>query len=272
MPRGRNREQNLHTRIDDKSILVLTTGRDDESTGHHVVSTESWRILGNQRWCTTDQGRLMRFDLADGKRTLVKFHRAAMEAVVGPLSKDEQIDHISGDPADNRLCNLRIVSHKQNSMNVRAPNGGVCKMKSGRWQAQIRVDGRQVYLGTFASKKEARQAYRKACLKYRGEYARGATKVPQPRPIDLYEAREALARQHAAWRAQRAATRSGVRGVTWHQRDQVWRVRVTIAGKQRFVGNFRDLAEAVAAQASFDAAHAPSNVVSIKNPKQGRNQ
>lgn len=78
------------------------------------------------------------------------------------------IDHINGNPLDNRLSNLRDVSQKINAQNVRRmknnPHGlmGVT-IKKGRikrpWRAQIRVDGRFVFLGAFKTKEEAYSAY-----------------------------------------------------------------------------------------------------------------
>lgn len=49
-----------------------------------------------------------------GSRTYL-VHRLMMAAKLGRLLKSsEQVNHINADTQDNRLCNLEIVSHKQN--------------------------------------------------------------------------------------------------------------------------------------------------------------
>jgi hypothetical protein len=68
------------------------------------------------------------------------------------------IDHINRQPSDNRLCNLRDGSHKDNCRNfpVRRDNKwgrvGICwNEKHPRWWARITVDGKTFSLGFFKS-------------------------------------------------------------------------------------------------------------------------
>lgn len=95
----------------------------------------------------------------------VKAHRIIWELVYGKCVAE--IDHINGNPADNRLCNLREVSHAENGRNLKlkATNKtGVCGVyprRSGRWYARITVGRKQIDLGTF-DKIEAAIAARKA--------------------------------------------------------------------------------------------------------------
>lgn len=79
-----------------------------------------------------------------------------------PNEEPQEIDHINGDPADNRPENLRAVSHQVNQQNQRrrADNSsgvtGVYWNKSAnKWQAYIRTDGRMKYLGVFDSVDDA---------------------------------------------------------------------------------------------------------------------
>lgn len=78
------------------------------------------------------------------------------------------VDHINGDPSDNRLCNLRDVSLKINQQNqIRAQSmssSGVLgvsrsKTKKESWRAYIRVNGCQKYIGSFGNKADAANAY-----------------------------------------------------------------------------------------------------------------
>jgi len=75
---------------------------------------------------------------------------------------DKQIDHINGDPDDNRLANLRLVTQKQNMENqkLHANNSsghrGVAWNKSnGKWVAYVNHFGKRLYLGTFSEISDA---------------------------------------------------------------------------------------------------------------------
>lgn len=74
------------------------------------------------------------------------------------------IDHIDGDRANNRIENLRDVSHRVNCWNTtRARKGagliGAALQKNGRYLARIKVVDRQVVIGTFTTEQESHEAY-----------------------------------------------------------------------------------------------------------------
>lgn len=78
----------------------------------------------------------------------------------------ELIDHINGDPSDNRLANLRAANHRINCENRRRPLArpgsagllGVVYSRNG-YQAQIGVRGQNIYLGRFRTAEAAHAAY-----------------------------------------------------------------------------------------------------------------
>lgn len=76
----------------------------------------------------------------------------------------QMVDHINGDRKDNRITNLRSVNSAENHRNVgrRSDNRsgivGVRQEQSGRWAAEIRVNGRSRRLGTFETREEAAAA------------------------------------------------------------------------------------------------------------------
>lgn len=81
---------------------------------------------------------------------------------------DGFIDHVNGVKSDNRLCNLRDVTHQDNMRNQRRRKDnltgtmGVCWHKqNGKWWARITVNGRDRSLGLFDNL-EAAIAARKA--------------------------------------------------------------------------------------------------------------
>lgn len=66
----------------------------------------------------------------------------------------EFIDHINRVKTDNRIANLRDVSHYENMQNVPHPKGYVGIFRDG-WRAQIGI-AKKRYTKTFASEIEAR--------------------------------------------------------------------------------------------------------------------
>ena len=89
------------------------------------------------------------------------------------------VDHINGNPLDNRKCNLRICTIQQNGMNRKVASNnnsgctGVSKVKRyNKWQANIGYKGKSYYLGLYDTKEEAIKARKEAEKKYFGEYAR----------------------------------------------------------------------------------------------------
>lgn len=83
-------------------------------------------------------------------------HRVIWVMVHGSIDQALEIDHINGDGLDNRLVNLRLVSHQDNQKNLsrRSDNQtGVCGVSwdegRSRWVVRGHVAGKQKNLGRF---------------------------------------------------------------------------------------------------------------------------
>lgn len=97
--------------------------------------------------------------------------RLAYLYVTGSWPAD-QIDHINRNRCDDRWCNLRPVTRRQNQQNRTKASGlppGVSWHKrSERFHAHIGIAGKKKHLGCFDSPREAAQAY-KAAVESLGE-------------------------------------------------------------------------------------------------------
>ena len=96
-------------------------------------------------------------------------HRLAVVAMTGH-APDGVVDHIDGNPSNNRWLNLRVVSQSENMENRRfqpqrnSKTGliGASPHANGGYVSQITRDGRRQYLGHFKTAHEAHQAYMEA--------------------------------------------------------------------------------------------------------------
>ena len=76
------------------------------------------------------------------------------------------IDHINGIKDDNRIINLRSVTKSQNAMNMKNVKGVFFCKRSKKWIANIMVNYKTIYLGSFINKDEALNCYKVNKKKY----------------------------------------------------------------------------------------------------------
>lgn len=71
------------------------------------------------------------------------------------------VDHLNGDPKDNRKCNLRICTQADNMQNKRVKGCSFNKAKQ-KWEAYIGVNYKRIYLGSFLTEQGAIEARKQA--------------------------------------------------------------------------------------------------------------
>lgn len=110
-------------------------------------------------------------------------HRLAWVYNHGHLDTDQEIDHIDGNPANNRMNNLRLATSSQQKQNKSVQSNNRCGLKGAyfhswrtgkKWRTQIKTEKGLIFLGYFATAEEAHEAYKCAALHYFGEFARVA--------------------------------------------------------------------------------------------------
>lgn len=103
-------------------------------------------------------------------------HRIAILLTTGVYDKTVQVDHVDHDRGNNRLSNLRVVSHAVNMRNQSLRNTnktgitGVCvkytRKGTKRYEANITYNFKNIYLGRYKTPEEAAAARRAAEIKY----------------------------------------------------------------------------------------------------------
>ncbi len=156
------------------AYIALTQGQtaiiDSEDTA--LVSTYKWQARRDSKrpehWYAITTIR-------DGerRRKTLLLHRLLLNTPPGT-----QVDHKDGDGLNNRRSNLRIATNAQNCMNQPPPSNntsgykGVSYHKARRkWQAKIRVNRKDLYLGLFIDPKDAALAYDAKAKEVFGEFA-----------------------------------------------------------------------------------------------------
>ena len=147
---------------------------ESKTHGRHavLVDDEDAEKVLSYRWCLSKKGDACFY--AVNRRDGIYLHRLIIRA-----QKGKTVDHVNGDSLDNRKCNLRECTTKENIRNRKGRNKnstsgikGVFWIKNAKkWRAQIKVDRVVIYLGYFTDKIKAATAYNEAAKKYHGEFA-----------------------------------------------------------------------------------------------------
>jgi hypothetical protein len=114
----------------------------------------------------------------DGERFLL--HRLAYFYMKGTWPKDE-IDHRNLRKDENRFANLREATRQLNAANIGPQRnnplgrkGVYVQNRKKRYRAQIKVDNRTIYLGSFKHSETASVFYALAAMRHFGDFARVA--------------------------------------------------------------------------------------------------
>lgn len=152
--------------LDEYALLPLMS---KEGVKEFALIDKECAHLDQHKWFKDTRG------YARGDAGKLFLARAIMEPPVGMV-----VDHINGNPLDNRKVNLRVCTQKENLRN-RRPGRSMTGYKGVRpdyrrkhptFNAYITYDGKKRYLGKFSSAEAAAKAYNQEALKIFGEFAK----------------------------------------------------------------------------------------------------
>ena len=129
------------------------------------LTTRAWKVTSNYV-CRTE-------------RRNKKDRHITMSRVIMNCPENMVVDHINGDTMDNRKCNLRVCTQKQNAFNRDKQKNNTSGYKgvtfnkwSKRWQSVITKNRVNYYLGLFDTPEEAYEAYKSKAKELHGEFAK----------------------------------------------------------------------------------------------------
>jgi len=143
-----------------------------------IVDDEDYDRINKYKWyvCKNKSGNVSakRNYFYNGKNHGVYMHRE----IVNATDPNIPVDHINHNRLDNRKENLRICTQLQNAANKKIYTNNKTGYKgctlnkiTGKYLAGIRVNNKQIWLGTYETAKEAALIYNKAASFYFGEFA-----------------------------------------------------------------------------------------------------
>lgn len=104
----------------------------------------------------------------DNKSINIRGHVAVAIAFLGYVrngTTDIVVDHIDGNPSNNNLDNLQLITHRQNICKSKKGsskyNGVSWHIRHKKWISSIQVNGVRNHLGYFSTEEEAKKAYDK---------------------------------------------------------------------------------------------------------------
>jgi hypothetical protein len=149
--------------------IPLTQGQ------HAMVDAEDYERVNRHKWCLSRSGNQLYAQRRCRGKT-IRMHQFIMNPPRGMV-----VDHIDGNGLNNRRCNLRVCTQRQNTWNHRtkkpenasSPYIGVYPYppRPDKWYAKIQCGGEVTTLGLFDSAIEAARARDRKAIELFGEYA-----------------------------------------------------------------------------------------------------
>ncbi len=139
-----------------------------------TIDTKDWEKVKNYTWYVTYDNKKKRY-----KAILSKARHSPGVLLHNLIMNSKPNDHKDGDIFNNRKCNLRKCTSSQNNCNRKIPKNNTSGLKGvswhknkKKWEADITINNKTIFLGLYKDKIEAALAYNKAAIKYHGEFAR----------------------------------------------------------------------------------------------------
>lgn len=139
-----------------------------------IVDEDVYKWAQGLKWYCRQPSHYIVSQRLDGQYRLI--HRLIMNP-----NKNQQVDHINGNPLDNRRINLRICTPQQNIHNSKPHRkyrryvGTTCNKDSTvkkPWRGHISIGTDIMFLGSYETEEEAALARDTAAIQLHGEFAK----------------------------------------------------------------------------------------------------
>lgn len=134
-----------------------------------IVDDEDFDWLSQHKWYATWNKYTKSFyairqsKSVNNKKYSIYMAREILGLNRGDKRQSDHIDHVT---LNNRKSNLRAVTCQQNQWNQKNPKGYYWHKANKKYMAQIKLHGKQIYLGLFRTADAAHNAYLRAKKHY----------------------------------------------------------------------------------------------------------
>lgn len=205
-----------------------------------LIDDEDFEKINHYRWVLNDKrhksvATSIRCSCGEGFKKLY-LHRY----LLGVNDSSLVVDHINGNPLDNRKANLRACSALENSRNRKKSKGkykykGVAKQGStDRYLGYISFNGKRNYLGNFVTEEMAAMAYDCVAKIVYGEFAN--LNKPDKTYISFdYKLKRKLDKRNKLKES----------NITWCERDKCYIVQIKHNKKLHKINSIKTIEEAI---------------------------
>lgn len=152
---------------------ILLINKQNEIVAKAMIDLDDVEKVKNIKWhASNNRNKTLYVD------TNLDIPEKRLHRLIMNCPKDMIVDHINGNPLDNRKCNLRICTNQQNICNCDIPKNnksgckGVYWSKAYKvWVAQVTINNKTKRIGQSKNYEEAVNMRIKAAKKYYREYA-----------------------------------------------------------------------------------------------------
>ena len=165
------RDKFNHIEKHDDFAEIYLINKNNEVEAKAIIDLDDVDKVKEYKWHVNKSRGKYEYVISSKNNT--KLHRLIVNAPKGMV-----IDHINHNCLDNRKENLRLCTNQQNicncevAKNNKSGHKGVywCNSRN-KWQAQVTINNKTVYVGRYNTLEEAVEARRNAAKKYYGEYS-----------------------------------------------------------------------------------------------------
>lgn len=161
-------------------IIVYMSRKIPLTKGYEaVIDDEDWELVTRYKWHAVPKifknGKVyVRAAARIWNKTEKKYENWVVSNWIMRPPKGMVVDHINGNPLDNRRENLRVCTQSQNIFNKKASTPGITSKyrgvswdkRRGKWKCVITKNGKQIQIGRYETEKGAAVAYNLHIEKY----------------------------------------------------------------------------------------------------------